>query len=269
MRITTLVVALSALTIAPAVTSAHELWLEPLAYQVELGGQLQAQIKNGEDFAGTTLPYIDRRFRHFISFVDGSGIKVTGRNGDIPAMDMAASRDGLNVLAYQSTPSTITYANWEKFQKFVDHKDFGDVRREHDARGLPDADFTETYIRFSKSLIGVGASTGADLRVGLETELVALTNPYTEDLTDGFQVQLFYGSDVRANEQIEVFAKAPDDTVTVSYVRTNADGIATVPVESGVAYQLDAVVLRPATGAAAESGSVYETLWANMTFMAP
>lgn len=257
------------LTTTATTLSAHELWLEPLDYQVEQSGQLQAQIKNGQDFEGSTLPYIDRRFRHFIVFQDGDGIKVTGRNGDVPALNMTANRAGLNVVAYQSTPATITYENWEKFQTFIDHKDFGDVRSEHDARGLPDADFTETYVRYSKSLIAVGDGAGADLRVGLETELVALTNPYTDDLTDGFQVQLFYGENVRADEQIEVFAKAADDTLEVTYVRTNADGIATIPMQSGTAYQLDAVVLRPAGEAVASQGSVYETLWANMTFMAP
>jgi len=257
------------LSTAATTLSAHELWLEPLAYQVEPSGQLQVQIKNGQDFEGTTLPYLERRFRHFIVFQNGNGIKVAGRDGDIPAMDMTASREGLNIVAYQSTPATINYANWEKFQVFVDHKDFGDVRTEHDARGLPDADFNETYVRYSKALIGVGDGAGADLRVGLETEMVALTNPYTDDLSEGFQVQVFYGDDVRANAQVEVFAKAPDDTVEVTYLHTNAQGIATIPVQSGTAYQLDSVVLRPAGDAVASQGSVYETLWANMTFMAP
>jgi uncharacterized GH25 family protein len=258
-----------ALSTAASALTAHELWLEPLKYQVEPGGQLQAQIKNGQDFDGTTLPYIDRRFQHFVVFQGQAGIKVTGRNGDVPAMDMAASREGLNVLAYQSTPATITYENWEKFQKFIDHKDFGDIRPAHDARGLPDSDFTETYVRYSKSLIGVGASEGSDMRMGLETELVALTNPYTDDLSDGFKVQLFYGDDVRADEQIEVFAKDSVGALEITYVRTDTNGIATIPVVSGIAYQLDAVVLREATGAALSEGSVYETLWANMTFMAP
>lgn len=256
-----------ALTGAKAV--AHELWLEPLDYQVDIGGQLQVQIKNGQDFAGTTLPFIDRRFRHFIVYNDGRGVKVTGRNGDVPALNMAASREGLNIVAYQSTAADISYENWEKFQKFVDHKDFGDVRPLHDARGLPDAGFTESYTRYSKSLVGVGGGAGADVRIGLETELVALTNPYTDDLSDGFKVQLFYGQDQRIDEQVEVFAMAPDGTVDVSYVRTNGDGVATVPVQSGTTYQLDAVVLRDATGQAAADGAVYETLWANLTFHAP
>ena len=268
MRMFALVTALAFATSAQ-IASAHELWIEPLEYQVQQGGQLQAFIKNGQNFDGTTLPYIDRRFRHFIVYADGRGERVTGRNGDVPSMNMEASREGLNVVGYQSTPAVISYANWEKFQTFIDHKDFGDVRSEHDARGLPDSGFSESYVRYSKSLIGVGSGAGSDLRIGLETELVALTNPYTDDLSDGFKVQLFYGQDVRANEQIEVFAKAPDETVKITLVRTDNQGIATVPVVSGTAYQLDAVVLKPAEGQAAADGAVYETLWANLTFQAP
>lgn len=268
MRISTFVTALAFATTAQ-IASAHELWIEPLEYQVEQGGQLQALIKNGQEFDGTNLPYIDRRFRHFNVYADGRGARVTGRNGDKPALNMAADREGLNVVAYQSVAAEISYATWEKFQKFVDHKDFGDVRPDHDARGLPETGFTESYVRYSKSLIGVGAGVGSDLRIGLETELVALTNPYTDDLSDGMRVQLFYAQDVRANEQIEVFAKAPDETVEVTLVRTDDQGIATIPVVSGTSYQLDAVVLRPAEGQAATDGAVYETLWANLTFQAP
>lgn len=268
MRFMSPISALTAIVFAQAV-AAHELWIEPLAYQVQSGGQLQALIKNGEEFDGTTLPYIDRRFRHFIVYANGSGTRVPGRNGDTPALNMAANREGLNVVAYQSTPATITYQTWEKFQKFADHKDFPNARAAHDARGLPDADFTESYVRYSKALIGVGAAAGRDLRVGLETEIVALTNPYTDDLTEGMRVQLFYGQDVRANEQIEVFEKAPDGTVAISLVRTDAQGIATIPVKADHAYQLDAVVLKPAEGQAAADGAVYQTLWANLTFQAP
>ncbi len=67
----------------------------------------------------------------------------------------------------------------------------------------------EAYSRYSKTLIGVGKSAGADRRTGLETEIVALTNPYTDDLSRGMRVQLFYRSEVRPNAQIAVFFKAP------------------------------------------------------------
>jgi hypothetical protein len=67
-----------------------------------------------------------------------------------------------------------------------------------------------------------------------------------------------------------VFEKAPDETVIITTVRTDAEGIATVPVKSGYTYMLDAVVLRePSDEVAAETGAVYQTLWANLTFAAP
>lgn len=260
----------AALACAALPMSAHELWIAPLNYQVPAGANIQAHIVNGQDFEGTTLPYITSRFQHFVAFTDGQGRQVAGRNGDVPAMDRATDTEGLHVIAYQSTPSTIGYDDWAKFQKFVDHKDFGDVRTTHDARGLPETGFKENYIRYSKSLIGVGNAAGSDLRAGLETELVALMNPYTDDLSNGFRVQLFYGQDVRANEQVEIFDQPPGGDVIVSTVRTDADGIATIPVTAGHIYMLDAVVLREPSDAVAEAtGTVWETLWANMTFAVP
>lgn len=257
-------------TLIAAPVAAHELWLEPLAYQVEPDGQLQARIINGEGFSGTALPYLPQRFQHFVLSTETRNITVPGRAGDAPGLNMAATEEGLHVVAYQSRPQSISYETWEKFQKFADHKDFGDVRTRHDARGLPAEGFKESYIRFSKTLIGVGTAAGADKRMGLETEMVALTNPYTDDLSDGMRLQLFYGQDVRANVQIEVFEKAPGVDVKITLVRTDDNGIATIPVRSGMSYQLDAVVLRePSPAVADNTGAAWETLWANLTFQAP
>jgi uncharacterized GH25 family protein len=178
--------------------------------------------------------------------------------------------EGLNVIAYQARYSVVDYETWEKFDKFAKHKDLGDLLAQHQSRGLPLENFKEIYARFSKTLIGVGNSAGADRRVGFETEIVALTNPYTDDLSAGVKVQVFFRADTRPNTQVEVFEKAPDDTVTGFLLRTDAQGIAVIPVKSGHSYMADAVVLRePSEPLASDSGAVYETLWANLTFQAP
>lgn len=250
--------------------SAHELWIEPHAFEVEPDGNLIADVVNGEDFVGAKLAYIPQRFAHFLVFRNGQPTPVTGRVGDQPAMDMAAIGDGLNVVVYQARNSTVNYANWEKFQRFVDHKDFGDVLSQHQARGLPEGDFDEVYSRYSKSLIGVGEAAGSDLRTGLTTELVALNNPYTDDVSGGMRVQLFYNNDVRANTQVEVFEKSPTGAVAQAFYRTDGQGIATIPVKPGHIYMADAVVLRePTAQLAQDTGAVWETLWANLTWAVP
>ncbi len=253
-----------------APVGAHEFWIEPLEYEIGANVNLRGHIVNGQDFAGSKLPFIPQRFTHFVNYVDGQGQTVDGRVGDLPALDIAPVAEGLNVVAYQSKFSTVDYATWEKFQKFVDHKDFGDVLTRHLARGLPQMSFTEIYTRFSKTLIGVGTAAGADSRIGMETEIVALTNPYVDDLTNGMRVQVFYQGHVRADAQVEIFEKSPFGAVAITTLRTNKDGVATFRVKSGHSYMVDAVVLRePAQDLTAQSGAVWETLWANLTFAAP
>lgn len=250
--------------------SAHEFWLEPREYQVASGGEIVGDLVNGQDFEGPNLAYLPQRFKHFAIFHDSGSFNVPGRVGDTPALTMDALGDGLHVFAYQSVPSVISYEEWEKFQAFVDHKDLGDVLSLHEARGLPLEGFNEMYIRYSKSLVGVGNGAGADRRVGFETEIVALTNPYVDDVSDGMRFQLFYRTEVRPNARFEIYEKAPDGTVTQTFYVTNAEGIATIPVKSGHSYMADAVALRePTAQKAGDTGAVWETLWANMTWAVP
>jgi len=210
------------LTLLATPINAHEFWIEPQKYQVDIEEPIVAELVNGEDFFGPKLAYLPQRFQHFALFYDGGTGKVPGRVGDTPAVQVDPIGDGLHVFAYQSKPSVVTYDNWEKFQKFVDHKDFGDVRSRHDERGLSVEIFGEVYTRYSKSLVGVGSGAGSDQRVGLETEIVALTNPYTDDLTDGMRFEVYYRNERRPNVRFEV-----------------------------------------------DTNTVWETLWANMTWAVP
>ncbi len=249
---------------------AHELWLEPEQYQIDLQTRLVVNIVNGQKFRGHALPYLPNKAARF-DLVTSAGVSaVPARAGDRPALDMAPIGAGLQVLVYQAENSTLTYREWEKFQAFVEHKDLGISREGHLARGIPEVGFKEVYSRYSKVLLGVLNATGADVRVGLETELVALANPYTDNLTHGLPVQLFYRADIRAHTQIEVFDRDDEGNVSLSVQRTNADGIAHIAVTSGHTYMLDSVVLRqPDAALAAQTGAVYESLWANLTFQVP
>ncbi len=249
---------------------AHEFWIEPQAYQISPDGTLEANIVNGEEFVGPDLAYLPGRFENFVLFAGDRAAQVRGRPGDIPALQQDPLAEGLNIAAYQASNAIVTYEEWEKFQRFVDHKDFGDVLSLHQARGLSTDGFKEIYSRYAKSLMGVGDSEGEDRRVGLETEIVALANPYTDDLANGMPVQVFYRNDVRADVQVEVFEKAPNGSVAIGFYRTDSEGVARFPVRAGYRYMVDAVVLREPNAQLAEaSGAAWETLWANLTFAVP
>ncbi|MGB1390069.1 MAG: DUF4198 domain-containing protein [Paracoccaceae bacterium] len=242
--------------------AAHEFWIDPEKYQVETGAPLVANIRNGQTFKGVGLGYFERSIARF-DLIGPDGMEpMQGRMGDVPAMATTAGADGLWVIVHETTPSLLTYTTWEKFQAFADHKDFPDMRARHDARGLPETGFKESYTRFAKALVAVGDGAGADAATGMETEFVALTNPYT-DPGDSFAARVLYQGMPRADSQVEAFDRAPDGTVTVTLLRTDAKGEVQVPVTSGHTYLLDAVVLRPVKF---DNGAVWESLWAALTF---
>ena len=259
-----LIVALVAL---PA--HAHELWIDPHTYRPAAGDPIVADLTNGENFEGNHLVYLPHLFDRF-EIISGDEVAgVTGRLGDQPALNQPTSGTGLHIVVYQSRAETLNYAKFEKFESFAVHKGYPDIAARHVARGLERIRLKEVYTRYSKSLIGVGAARGQDRRLGLETELVALENPYTDTVADGLDVQLFFGDAPRAGAQIELFDKAPDGTVRLTVHETDAQGRATLPVTPGHTYMVNAVALREPDQRHARHRAAWETLWANLTFAVP
>ncbi len=253
---------------APIQGVAHEFWIEPRTYQVETGETMTATLRNGQRFAGVTIPWLDGRQKMFDWVLGDIREPFSGRAGDIPTVTLTPNRPGLLVLAAEMLPQTLTYDEWELFQRFSEHKDLNGVAR-HQARGLPSEGFSEIFTRHVKALVAVGDGAGSDRKLGLEHEFIALTNPYT-DPGPNMRVQLFYLGEPNADQQVEIFDRAEDREVSVTTTRTDAQGIAQFPVLRGHVYLLDAVVLRePSSDVTARTGAVWETLWAAMTFAVP
>ena len=248
--------------------SAHEFWIDPVAFEIRQGDPLVANIRVGKNFSGAAFSFIPNRFERFEVITAGVAYPVLGRLGDRPALTMATPEKGLNIAVHVTGDMTLTYREWSKFETFVRHKDFAWGLAEHTRRGLPETGFKERYSRYAKSLLAVGDGAGKDREIGLVTELVALTNPYTDDLSQGMVLRAFYQGAPRADVQIEVFEKNDDGSVQTTLHRTDDTGLVRVPVRAGYRYMADTVVMRP-LDAATSGGAVWESLWASLTFEVP
>lgn len=257
------------LGVAPAAT-AHEFWIEPEQYQIEPEAAFAAYLRNGEQFKGVSLAYFESRFTRFEMISGKTVLPVEGRLGDSPALQGRAPGNGLLIVVHETTPQNVTYRDWEKFLKFTRHKDFPSAAADHEARGWPKDRFRESYTRHVKTLIAVGDGAGTDNDFGLKTEFIALENPYAPDFAGPMRVALRYEGQPRTDAQVEVFDRAPDGTVDVTFYRTDAAGEAEIPVSPGHEYLFDAVVLRPSpTAGSSEDAPLWETYWAALTFAVP
>lgn len=256
-----------ALTLA-APLSAHEFWISPVNYVISPQGQVQADIRVGQNFNGPAYSYQERLFERFDVVTNTGLIPVEGRTGDVPAMSFDALPEGLAIIVHETGDNRLTYKEWAKFKKFVDHKDMQGVLDTHLERGIPQEDFRELYRRYAKSLVAIGNGEGSDQRVGLRTEIVALKNPYSGPISE-MEVEVLLEGEPRKQAQIELFVKDPNGDVTIELYRTDDLGRGKFPVQSGHEYLVDAVAMEPLENDDPEKGPVWISLWAALTFLVP
>lgn len=265
-----LLVCLGHLT-APA--HAHEFWIAPLDYEVAPGESLHADLRIGSDFTGYPNPYLPSQTLRNELWQGDTMTRIDGRLGDRPALQLTMPQTpGLVTLVHETTDTNLTYKDWDTFTDFCAHKDFTWAIDRHIERGLPQTGgFVERYRRYVKSLVAVGAGAGADRVVGLEIEIVALTNPYTSDPAEGVTVQVLFQGAPRADAQVELFGRRLADgaLLDTTYYRTDADGRVTLPVEAGVEYLVDHVEMLEQPGSFEDRTPVWRSVWAGLTFAVP
>lgn len=259
------------LALASSYATAHEVWLEPENWQIEPGTDLTAQLLNGQDFKGIKLSWNTQRLVRAERWNGDDLEPITGRLGDIPALSTSTADDGLITLLYQSTHSTITYNDREKFAAFLAEKGFEGILQQHDDRGLASVPIKEAYSRYAKALVASGAGEGDDKPRGLAIEIVALTNPYTAPLGQELLFEVLYQGAQLADNKVTVFAHDAEGDVTTFHAQTDGQGRVAFMPERDTTYLIDTVMIRePARDLVVETrGAVWESLWASLTFKMP
>ena len=252
----------------PCTLFGHELWIDTTDFKVEKDTLLNLNLRNGENFDGFSLGYFDRSVKELYWRQNGKKFNNNSRQGDNPALQISPTDNGLISIIYVSKPSIIKYKDFSKFQNFVIEKHSPSALEIHKNLDFPRENFSELYTRYSKALVGVGTSKGFDTENNLELELVALENPYTDNMDDGIEILALYNGNPRAFSNLNVFERSnTDSSVNTFVVKTNDKGVAVVEVKNDCTYLIDNVIIRPANEKLfKERGVIWESLWAALTF---
>jgi len=243
----------------------HEFWIDPVDPVVDMGETIEANIRVGEMMKGSGMIFNPNSFTFFGTVTPETAIKAEGRMGDRPALQMTAREEGLYIIGYMTTANRLKYAEFKKFEKFAKAHGQDFAIKDHKARGLPDADFTEAYFRCAKALVKVGEGAGEDRKLGFPFELTALNNPYTDDAP--VKMLLTYKGKPQANHQVDVFHRTSrsEDATMVSY-QTNNVGEVQIPRAPGD-FLINAVVIEePSANVADKLNAVWVSLWASSTY---
>ncbi len=242
---------------------AHEFWVEPLRFQVNLGAEIAVDLRVGQLLAGRSYPYLSHKFARYAVTDSAGQHTLLGDEGDLPSATYAAAAPGLNIISYEALPERLTYDAFGDFVDFVEEEGHATIAARHRARGLPDTGFVEAYTRNAKALVQVGPvrQGQTDTVTGMPFELVALENPYAGG--DTLAVRLLWQGNAVPDAQIAVFRRSSTGAVLRTTTRTDAAGMASLSLTGNGTYLLSAVYLEESP---AQSGAVWTSTWASLTF---
>lgn len=248
--------------------NAHEMWIEPVKYQIEKDAMIFAHEKVGQNFKGNEYSYLDSSYEKIDITVNNETHPIKSRIGDIPAIHVQAKKEGLTILSAVTTVSDISYETWAKFESFIKSKELDWVLIKHKKRGLPDKGFTEAYQRFPKALVKVGAGAGKDKILGMRLEWLIETNPYaTPYKKDGvIKARLLWEGKPLKFTHVGVFNKLDNQLIKTS-LSTDENGVVNIPQANGGEFLINAVqMVEPSEKVRKETGAVWESLWASVTY---
>lgn len=264
----TLAAAFAAICGLASGANAHEFWIEPVASRVAVGAPLVARTFIGSEFEGEELGNHPSMQVVFDVTLGDRTQPLGGEDGQVPAIDAPSLGEGLHVLRYQSRDFQLTYESYDDFLKFLAEADRMDVARTHDARGLAREDIREVYFRYAKSLVAVGDGAGSDRFLGMPWELVALTNPYTSAPGAPMRFEVRFKDKPLPDAALHVFIRTKDGTISDLRVRSDADGVATVPSQVKGTYMVNAIRVLPASERMQRLlGASWQSLWASSTYV--
>lgn len=248
--------------LAPISGKSHDFWIET----GRTAHGYDVSLRVGEALSGDAVPRIPGWFeRFFIRMPHGAVEPIRGQIGDEPAGRVSLSVPGVHQIAYVSTAGHTELAI-DAFVDYLKAEKLGAFER--DVRSASKTGTVhEAYYRYAKHLVrapGPEASeggAGSPTPLGLVLEIVPTRNPLATGSSNAtVQVQLRG----RPLPGIAVVAMRRTNPKRVFWMRTNADGFATVPLEPSGFWLLKAVHLEPAPPGSGLTRWV--THWATLSF---
>ena len=244
----------------------HEYWLDPINAKIGDGGKIIVDIRNGQDFSGTSFPYDSAKYKSISIKNHSSTHSYKARLGDYPAIHYQTNSDGLHSINLDTVENYIVYDTWQKFSDFLNYHGLENIKEQHLAKNFPVAQIKEKYFRNAKTFLQNNAEPYASENsdkavlapVGSKFEISLLENPYNSIET--LSVHLEFSGASLPGRQVEMFWKGSQLRRFTTI--TNEDGIASFKLLGDGDYMLNAVhVVEPE-----KQGVHWVSYWASATF---
>lgn len=282
-RITTTLAALAVLTVVIVTAArAHTMFLKLDSFFLEPNSTAMVVLINGDFDNSENAIARDRMLD--VSVVGPGGVVHPPESAWRDSAVFHWSPDSVDtaVLTFEtggpgtyligvSTAARVITLSAEDFNEYLVHDGITDVIDRRAAAGTTNDEATERYSKHVKALVQVGDARSGQWahELGYPVEFIPLSNPYELGRGDELQVRF-----LRAGRPVPdqlVYANYEDhhghdeagEHVDAVTTRTNADGVATIPLSGTGRWYVRTIHMVETTS---EADVDYESNWATLTF---
>ncbi|MDX1577460.1 MAG: DUF4198 domain-containing protein [Gemmatimonadota bacterium] len=270
-----------ALTVV-ATARAHDMFLKLESFYLSPNSSAVVSLMNGT--FDESMNVITRDRMADVSIVSPSGVArppasawrdTAMHHWDADSVDTAlltfeTGEPGTYAIGVSTNPTVFTLSA-QDFNEYLEHDGVVDALDERKAAGKMDEEATERYSKHVKALVQVGDARSGEFahELGYPVEFVPLANPYELGVGDELQVRFLSAGEPVANQIVYASHEGyhghdeeGEHTVAVT-TRTNADGIATIPLDEAGRWFVRTIHMVETTS---EPDVDYESNWATLTF---
>ncbi len=247
---------------------AHDMFLRPDTHWVAENGKVLVRLLNGTFVRSENSITRDR-------LIDVAVVAPTGRTaldtalwsvkGDTSTFTLTTGKAGTYVLGTSTRPKVLGLSAAE-FNTYLADDGVPDelAARKRDGRlGEPSR---ERYHKHVKALVQVGATPSEHFGtvLGYPAEIVPLQNPYALARGGSLSVRLLSGGKPLAGQFVQYGGRtASGGRVAQRNTRSDASGVATIPLDRAGTYYVKFIHMQRLTG---DAEANYESRWSTLTF---
>lgn len=268
--------------IVAAAVSAHTMFLKLDSFFLEPNSTGAVQLINGDFDLSENVITRDRMLDVSVvgpggvthppesAWTDSAVFHWSPDSADTAILRFETGGAGTYLIGVSTAARVITLTA-EEFSDYLVHDGLLDTIEEREAAGTTGNEATERYSKHVKAVVQVGGARSGEwaTELGYPAEFMPLQNPYELSRGDQLRVRFLRAGEAVANQLVYASYEgyhshdAEGEHVEAVTTRTNADGVATIPLNGTGRWYVRTIHMVETT---AEPDVDYESNWATLTF---
>ncbi|MBS0197196.1 MAG: DUF4198 domain-containing protein [Planctomycetes bacterium] len=251
-------VTLASMLVLASSAAAHIFWIQPDKFRPAKNDLVKIDLRVGEAPPGEAKARDNQRIVEFKAYSASGDHELIGFDGRAPAAADRFAQEGPVILTYRSTNAFIELEK-AKFDQYV--KDEGLTTIVEARKNAPDGAVREAYSRSVKALVNVGGKPGPgfDRVVGLDLEVVPLTDPAPAKPGDEMKFKILWKGAPASNQRVSLHHQGHKRVDA----RTNESGaVSFTPDEPGV-WIVETLEMHDAPK---DVKARYQSVWGSLSF---